>query len=228
MKRFWKTVSIDAERVVRLDDRPVRTPGRTPLAVPTDALAEAIAEEWRSVGEVIDPRAMRLTGLANAAIDRVAADPVAFAASLAKYGETDLLCYRALEPPPLVERQAAAWDPLLAWARTRYDVGFEVTSGVIPVTQPPQTIERLGKAVASRDTFALAGLSPLVTTTGSLVGALALAERAFDAETVWTAAQIDEDWQTEMWGEDSLATEAAAARRADFDAAARFLELLSG
>ncbi len=98
MKRFWKTVSTDADLVVRLDDRPVRTPGRTPLALPTAALAEAIAEEWRAVGDVIDPRSMRLTGLANAAIDRVAADPAGFAASLAKYGETDLLCYRADAP----------------------------------------------------------------------------------------------------------------------------------
>lgn len=228
MKGFWKAVSVDAERVVRLDERPLRTPGRIPLALPTDALAEAIAEEWRTVGETVDPRTMRLTGLANAAIDRITPDPAVFAAGLAKYAESDLLCYRAVEPPPLVERQAAAWDPLLAWASARYDVAFEVTAGVIPVTQSAQTVERLAKAVASRDAFALAGLSPLVTTTGSLVAALALAEGAFDAGTIWTAAQIDEDWQAEMWGADELATQAAAARHADFDAGARFLKLLSG
>ena len=133
MKRFWQTVSIDADRVVQLDDRPVRTPGRVPLALPTSALAAAVADEWRAVGETLDPRAMPLTGLANAAIDRIGPDPHAFAAGLARYGESDLLCYRAIEPAPLVERQAAAWDPVLAWARGRFDIHVEVASGVMHV-----------------------------------------------------------------------------------------------
>src|SRR5258706_744879 len=111
MERFWKDVTIDADGVVRLDDRPVRTPGRVPLALPTPALADAVADEWRGAGETIDPRTMPLTGLANAAIDRVAPDPRGFATGLAAFGESDLLCYRADSPPPLVARQAAAWDP---------------------------------------------------------------------------------------------------------------------
>ena len=115
MKRFWKDVAIDADRVVTLDGKPVRTPGRRPLALPTAALAEAVAAEWRAVGETIDPRTMPLTGLANAATDPIANDPTQFAARLAAYGESDLLCYRAEGPPLLVERQAAAWDPLLDW-----------------------------------------------------------------------------------------------------------------
>ena len=195
-----------------------------PLALPNDRLAEAIADEWRAVAGDIDPRAMPLTGLANAAIDRI--DPATFAAGLAKYGESDLLCYRADAPPPLVERQAAAWNPILDWARGRYDVHFEVTSGVIHQPQPAATIARLAEAVASRGAFELAGLSPVVTVTGSLVAALALAEGAFDAETIWAATQVDEAWQAEMWGEDALATAATAAHRADFDAGARFLSLL--
>ena len=130
MKRFWKDVTIDADRVVRLDGKPLRTPGRLSLAAPTTALAQAIAKEWRAVEGEIDPRAMPLTGLANAAIDRIAPDPAAFAASgLAAYGETDLLCYRAEGPPELVARQEAAWDPLLAWAAARYDVRFEAVAG---------------------------------------------------------------------------------------------------
>ena len=226
MKRFWTAVSIDEDRVVRLDDRPVRTPGRTPLALPSDALAEAVAGEWRAVGETIDPRAMPMTALANAAIDRVAPDPAAFAAGLARYAESDLLCYRAALPEPLVERQRAAWDPLLDWARVRYDVHIATTIGVIHVAQPPATIARLGEAVAARDAFALAGLSPVVTISGSLIAALALAEGAADAETVWRAAELDEDWQAEMWGEDALAVETRAARRAEFDAGVRFLGVL--
>lgn len=225
MKRFWKEVTVE-DAGIALDGKPVRTPGRAPLALPTPALADAVAEEWRAVGETLDPRAMPLTGLANAAIDRIAPDTAVFAAGLAAYGESDLLYYRAGEPEPLVARQAAAWDPLLDWARARYDVHFETVSGVMHRAQPPATIARLGEAVAALDAFRLAGLSPLVTVSGSLVAALALLEGAADADTVWNAAHVDEDWQAEQWGEDSLAVQARATRRADFDAGARFLALL--
>lgn len=225
MKRFWKDVTVDAERGVRLDDRPVRTPGRAPLLLPTDGLAEAVADEWRMVADDIDPRAMPLTGLANATIDRIAPDPAAFAAGLAAYGESDLLCYRADSPADLVERQAALWNPPLDWARDRYDVHFEIVTGVIHRTQPDATIERLGAAIAARPAFELAPLSPIVTITGSLVLALALAERAMEADAVWAAANLDEDWQAEQWGEDDLAMKARETRRRDFNAAALFLSL---
>lgn len=226
MKRFWTDVSVDADNAVRLDDRPVRTPARAPLALPTSALAGAVAAEWRGIAETIDPRTMPLTGLANAAIDRVAPDPARFAADLARYGESDLLYYRADGPRELVERQAAAWDPLLDWARARYDVHFDVTRGVMHRAQPEATVRRLAEALASRDPFALAALSPVVTITGTLVGALALAEGATDNDALWHAAQVDEAWQEERWGEDELATTARADRRRDFDAATRFLTLL--
>ncbi len=225
MRRFWKEVAVE-DRELRLDGRPVRTPGRAALALPTPALADAVAAEWRAVGETLDPRAMPLTGLANAAIDRIAPDPAAFAAGLARYGESDLLYYRAEGPPPLLARQEAAWDPLLDWARSRYDVHFEIASGLMHRAQPAATVARLGDAVAARGAFELAGLSPVVTVTGSLVAALALIERAADAETVWAAAQVDDAWQTEHWGEDALAAAARAAHRADFDAGARLLALL--
>ncbi|WP_375397449.1 ATP12 family chaperone protein [uncultured Sphingomonas sp.] len=226
MKRFWQKVTVDADRGVRLDDRPVRTPGRVPLLLPTDALAQAVAKEWRAVGDTIDPRAMLLTGLANAAIDRIAPDPLAFARGLGAYGQSDLLCYRADAPDPLVARQAAAWDPLLDWASRRYDVHFTLAIGVMHVAQPARTIDRLTAAVAARTPFELAAMSPLVTITGSLVAALALVEGAADAETMWRAAQVDEAWQAEQWGDDPLAIAARDARRGEFDAGARLLVLL--
>lgn len=230
MKRFWKTVAVDAERGIRLDDRPVRTPGRVPLLLPTQALAQAVADEWRAVGEgeEIDPRMMPLTGLGNAAIDRVGADPAVFAAGLARYGESDLLCYRADGPDDLVARQAAAWDPLLDWAQTRYDVHIEVATGILHRAQPELTLTRLGDAIAARDAFELAALSPIVTIGGSLIAALALAERAATADQVWDAITLDEEYQAERWGRDPLAEAGIAARRRDFDAGVRMLELLRG
>jgi len=224
VKRFWHTVSIDSGAIL-LDERPVRTPGRAPLVLPTPALAEAIAEEWRAVGEVIDPRAMPLTGLANAAIDVIAPDPARFAAGLAAYAESDLLCYRAEAPVELVARQAAAWDPLLDWARARYDVRFEIAGGIVFRPQPPETIARMGAVVAALAPFVLAALSPVVTITGSLVAALALIEGAASPEAVWAAARVDEAWQAEQWGEDDLAIAATTARRREFDAATQLLAL---
>ena len=229
MKRFYKEAAAVAANQgwsIELDGRPIKTPARQPLAAPTRGLAEAIADEWRAQGDSIDPRSMPLTGLANAAIDRVAPDPAAFARDLARYGEGDLLCYRADHPADLVARQAESWDRLLGWARGRYDVTFEIVTGIIHRPQPPATVARLAEAVAARDAFALAGLSPLVTIGGSLVIALALAEGAIEAEPAFDAAHLDELFQAEQWGEDALALEAREARRRDFNAAARFLSLL--
>lgn len=229
MKRFYKAATVRAGAAgseVLLDGRPVKTPGRNPLALPTAALAEAVAAEWNEQGERVDPRSMPMTGLANAAIDRVAPDPDAFAAGLARYGESDLLCYRAEGPAALVERQRQSWDPILAWARRLYDVDFEVTSGILPRAQPAATTERLAQATTAYDPFALAALSPLVTLSGSLLIALALAEAAIDADAAWAAATLDEAWQAEHWGEDAEAAQRLANRHAEFDAAARFLRLL--
>lgn len=226
MKRFWTDVAVTADGGITLDGKPVRTPGQVPLLLPNAALADTVADEWRSVTGEIDPRAMALTGLANAAIDRIAPDPASFAAGLAAYAESDLLCYRADSPAELVARQAAAWDPLLDWARVTYSVDFAVTTGIMHVGQPPETLARLGAAVAGRDPFMLAALAPIVTISGSLVAALALAERAFDPEAVWLASELDADWQAEQWGEDDLAIPARAARRRDFEAGVRMLGLL--
>ena len=204
----------------------MRTPARATLAVPGEALADAIAEEGRAVDDTIDPRAMPLTGIANAAIDRVAPEQHAFAGGLARYAEADLACYRSEWPPELVELQAKAWDPLLAWARRRYDVDFVTTSGMLHVPQPPATIERLAHAVAALDPYRLAALSPLVTVGGSLIAALAVLENAISPDEAWRAVSIDERWQLEQWGSDSEAQLALDNRERDFMSATRFLELL--
>lgn len=229
MKRFWKEVAVnnvDGGWAIKLDGRPLRTPARAALVVPTRALAEGIADEWRSVDLEIDPRGMPLTGIANAAIDRVEADRPAFAQGLANYAEADLACYRAEGPRELVALQEEDWDQLLAWARRRYDVDFATTSGIVHVIQPEATVERLSHAVSMLDPFRLAGLSPLVTIGGSLVAALAVLEKAMTPEEAWEAVSIDERWQLEQWGADLEAKKALEIRRRDFLAAARFLGLL--
>ncbi|MGN6155185.1 MAG: ATP12 family chaperone protein [Sphingomicrobium sp.] len=229
MKRFWKAASVaesDGNWSVLLDGKPLRTPARNALAVPGERLARAIADEWNGAGENVDPRAMPLTGLANAAIDRVAPDLEGFAAALSKYAEADLACYRAEQPRELVARQEESWDELLAWARRRFDVDFCTTSGIVHVDQPDATVGRLAQAVASFDAFRLAALSPLVTISGSLVAALAVAEGHLPAEEAWDAVTVDEQWQREQWGADAEAEAALEARKRDFLAAARFLELI--
>jgi chaperone required for assembly of F1-ATPase len=229
MKRFYKNAAVAPESsglAILLDGRPVRTPARNALLVPTEELAEAIAEEWNSQGVDIDPRTMPLTGLANAAIDRVAPDPGTFGANLSAYGESDLLCYRSEGPQALVARQADIWDPLLEWARGRYDGEFEIVRGVMHRAQPQPTVDRLARAVAARTPFQLAALAPLVTIAGSLLIALALAEGEIGLDQAWSAATLDEAWQAEQWGVDALAAQALDARRREFEAAYRFLTLL--
>jgi chaperone required for assembly of F1-ATPase len=229
VRRFWTEVAVRPDGDgwgIQLDGRPVRTPARAALVLPTESLAAALSEEWSSAGEDIDPRAMPFTGLANAAIDRVVPDRQAFAAGLGRYAEADLACYRAEGPSGLVERQAESWDSLLAWARRRYDVDFCTTVGIVHVDQPPATVERLGQAVAALDPFRLAGLSPLVTIGGSLIAALAVLDRAFTPEQAWEAVTIDDRWQLEQWGADAEAETALGNRSRDFRSGARFLELL--
>lgn len=224
LKRFWSEVAV-VEGAILLDGRSVKTPARAPLILPTAALGDAIAAEWRAVGERVDPRAMPMTGLANAAIDHVAPDPPAFVATMGAYAETDVLCYRAAAPPDLVARQALVWDPLLDWARDRFDVAFVITAGITHVTQPPVTVAGLAAATAAHAPFALVALSQLVTIAGSLIIALAVAEDVLTPAEGFAAAHLDELWQAERWGEEWSSAEARAARLTDFKAAARFLKL---
>ena len=229
MKRFWKEVAVIAEDGgwgIALDGRPMRTPQRAPLAVASAALAEAIAAEWREQGETIDPATMPMTGLTNAAIDLAAPDPTTFAEPIAAYAATDLFCYRDDRDAALQAEQAAAWNPLLAWAEARYGVEFALTQGVLPIDQPETTVAVLRDAVLAQDHWRVAALTPLVTIGGSLVAGLALIECAFEADALWEAVSLDDLYQERRWGADSEAQKARAANKRDWDNAARFLGLL--
>ncbi len=229
MKRFWKTATTvpqDGGWGIALDGRPVRTPARAPLVVPSEELAEAIAAEWNAQGSDIDPAAMPMTGIANAAIDLATGDRAAFADTIAAYAQTDLLCYRDDRDAALQGEQAAAWNPLLAWAEARHGIEFALAQGVLPIDQPAATVAALREAVHALDPFRLAPLSPLVTIGGSLVAGLALVEDAFAADMLWGAVSLDELYQERRWGADSEAQKARDRRAADWGNAARFLRLL--
>lgn len=229
MRRFYKSATaaaVEGGWTVLLDGRPIRTPGRAPLTVPTEALARAMAAEWEAQGETVTPASMPLTGFANAAIDRVPQNRDAFIDELAAYGDTDLVYYRADHPSDLVARQADAWDPIIAWAGRRFGASFELVTGITHRPQPAETLARLRSALEKRDDFHLTPMQPLVTISGSLLIALALAEGVIDADAAWAAGQLDELYQAEQWGEDALAAKSRAARRDTLDNAVRFLRLL--
>lgn len=230
MKRFYAETGIlegEGGYCATLDGKPVLTPGRARLEVPTRALGLAIAAEWAAQEDDIAPATMPLLRLAATAIDRVEGQRETVIEQVAVYGASDLLCYRAEEPPELVERQREVWQPLLDEAAGRFGGRLAVTAGITPVEQDAAALSGLRAAVAAHDHMALAGLHGATALTGSLVIGLLLAARALEAEAAWRAARVDEDFQIEKWGEDAEASAAAEAQRAELFAAARFLTLLA-
>ena len=228
MKRFYRTAAVaedDAGYALTLDGRVARTPARNVLAVPSRALAEAICAEWQAQPDTIDPRSMRLTRLANTAIDRVRDRREDVIGEIARYAETDLVCYRAAAPAELVARQSAAWQPLLDWLVRRYDSTLTVTDTVTPTPQPAHAIAALRGALAAFDVYTLTALHVVTAAAGSLVIALALAENEIAAERAFELSQLDEAFQMTQWGEDAEAAARRAALRADLLMAARFMEL---
>lgn len=229
MKRFYKTVSMVETPEgfgVALDGKPVRTPAKQTLAVPSRSLAEEIAREWRAQGDTVEPRTLPLTRLASIALDLVAPRRETVIEEIVKYAGTDLVCYRAEHPPELAARQQAHWQPLLDWATLRYDAPLTVTTGIVPRDQPAETIKAFAAAVAAYDSHRLAALHLATAACGSLVVAIALIEGRIDAEAAFTAAELDESFEIERWGEDAEQTKRRAVLQEDIALAARFASLL--
>ncbi|MEA3069994.1 MAG: hypothetical protein QOD29_1440 [Alphaproteobacteria bacterium] len=207
---------------VTVDDRPIRTPARNLLAVPSPAVAQALAEEWAEQGEFIDPAKMPLTRLANTIIDGVSKEVPEVAREVEKYLASDLVFYRADQPEALVQRQAAAWDPILEWADQSLGARFALGNGLIHVEQPLEAITAVRPAIPGHP-WRLGAVHSITTITGSALIALAVAEGAMALDRAWSAANVDEDWNMEFWGEDALALKHRAARFAEMEAAARVL-----
>jgi len=211
---------------IAIDGRPVKTPGKGDLTVPTGALAAAIAEEWNTQEGEVRPATMPLTRLATTTLDRVATQRKTVVQQTANYAGTDLLCYRAGHPPALAARQQTVWQPLIDWAVLRYDAPLSVTNGVIPKSQATTSLRAFAAAVAELDDFALTALHLATTACGSLVLGLALLEGRIDAAEAFAASQLDESFQIEAWGEDPEQLERRRALAADIEAAACFISLL--
>ena len=229
MKKFYKEVGVREDEgsfSVCLDGRPVKTPAKNSLAVPNNALADAIAEEWRTDADEIDPAAMPLTRLANSAIDRVSAHRGAVIDDIAGFAATDLLCYRSSEPPELRDRQDEDWGEILTWLKRSREIDLKSTESVLPLDQDRKDLETVRHVVASFDDFSLAGLHMVTSACGSVALGLATADGEINGDRAWELSLLEETYQINEWGEDPEATKRRANLRADIGAAARFLSLL--
>ncbi len=230
-KKFYRDARAGEEEggfVILLDDRPIRTPAGKSMAVGSEELARAIAEEWADQDETLDVETMPLTRLTATAIDRVEAKREEMHEVMRAFAGTDLLCYRAEEPPELVQRQTDRWQPLVDWAATILDAPLTVTTGVIPVNQPDAAIRALSAVVEGYDHFQLVAVSSATAAAGSVVIGVALEAGRITAEEAGDLALLDEEFQMELWGQDAEALARHRRIRADIEAAARFLALLGG
>ncbi|WP_275790853.1 ATP12 family chaperone protein [Pararhizobium gei] len=230
-KRFYTAASVGAldggRHNVLLDGRPVRTPARNAMSVPTRAVADLLVAEWDVQKEHIDPATMPVTRLVNTAIDGVAKDQRSVFEDILQFAGTDLLCYRASEPEGLIARQSAHWDPVLAWAADKLGARFILAEGVIHQAQPAAAISAYAEGLRSYATpLGLACLHTITTLTGSALLALAFAEKQLSAEQAWTLAHLDEDWQIEHWGTDDEAFQRREHRWQDMQAATATLDAL--
>ena len=218
-KRFWTETEVVSDAggfAIRLDGRPVRTPAKAALTLPTHPLAEAVAEEWAAQEDEVRPETMPFTRMANSAIDKVANEQAEVVRHLAAYGETDLLCYRAEAPDALVERQAEAWDPWLDWLAKRYGVWLTTVAGVIPESQDPEALALLTAEIGRLSVFELSAFHDLVALPGSLVLAFAVTSGEADPADIWETARVDEIWQIEQWGGDEEAEHVNELKRQAF------------
>ena len=232
VKRFYKTAEAAPHEggfALRLDQRVARTPGKTPLVVPAEPLARALAQEWDAQGEILALPAMPLTRLVHSALDGVANKMPETVAAIAAYAGSDLVCYRADDTPALAARQAQAFDPVLAFAERFLSARFVLAGGLMPVAQPPDALAAVRAAVeAHGDPLALAALADLTSLSGSVLIALAVSQGEMDAEAAWAAAHVDEDFQIERWGRDAEAQARREMRGREFAAAAFVLSALRG
>ena len=226
MKRFYSDVAAapaEGGFVVLLDGKPVKTPGRNALLLPTERLATAIAQEWHAQGEEIIATSMPLLRLANTVIDGVAVNRAGVLDAILRFGENDLLCYRAHQPPELAARQREGWDPLLDWVRKRHGAHMRVAEGLTHVDQSLDALLALRQALEAFDPFTLGAVHVIASITGSVVLALAVAHGFISGANAFALSRIDETYQAEKWGEDAEAAKRAANLAEELDKAVELM-----
>lgn len=228
IKRFYKTVSVDETKdgfCILLDGRAAKTPGKTKIIVPSKVISDMAADEWNLQKDVVDPGTMPVTRLLNSALDSVQGNKAAVVDDIANYANADLLCYRAESPLELIDLQASHWDPVLDWVRDEFGAVFDVTSGVIHVEQPTNSLKIIRDLIDKMDVFSLSATASMTNLMGSVLLALAVHKDQMTPVSAWQAAHVDEDWQAKMWGGDSEASARRALRWLEMDAAARVATL---
>jgi chaperone required for assembly of F1-ATPase len=224
-KRFYKSVAVTGQFGIVLDGRSVKTPLKAPLVLPNRALAEAVAAEWDAQIEVINPHAMPLTKLANTAVDRAVAERLKISAEILEFAGSDMVCYRAESPEGLVLHQTTHWDPIIAWARSDLNAGFETVSTITHKIQPSAALQALEAHITTLDPFSFVVIHNLTTLTGSALLAAMVAAGKIPADGAWQAANVDEDWQIGTWGEDPEAATRRAGRFKEFSACVKVVNL---
>lgn len=234
MKRFYKLVSVAhsaAGHAILLDGKPVKTPGKLPLLAPNAAIADALMAEWAAQGETIDPETMPITQIVTTAIDRAIPQRAHITREVLGYLDTDLLCYRADDPPEVAAAQAACWDAALLWFAGRFGVPLATTTGLAALKQPQAAHAAAAEAVDAMDDYRFAAFQMVVSITGSLVLALGFAEGAFEADTLYKAMHVEEDYKAALYNEDFYGRaphqeKREAGVRRDLDAAEKLISLL--
>ena len=224
-KRFYKLVVVTEKLGIALDGKNVKTPLKAPLVLPNRPLADAVAAEWEAQKEFINPHAMPLTKLANTAIDRAVAEKSNIIAEILAFAGSDMVCYRASSPETLVTRQSTHWDPIIAWAKSALKADFETASTITHRPQSAAALQASENHIAALDPFSFVVVHNLTTLTGSALLGLMLAAGAISGDTAWRAANVDEDWQIETWGEDAEAMTRRKVRLNEFSACVNFVNL---
>jgi chaperone required for assembly of F1-ATPase len=98
--------------------------------------------------------------------------------------------------------------------------------GLIHEPQPAALLDSVKQRLTGLDNWQLTAAYLLTTLLGSAFIALGQLEGQIDAEAAWAAANVEEDYQSSLWGDDWEARIRREARHREFQGLVQFLALL--
>lgn len=236
MKRFYKEVSTAALTnggwQILLDGRPVRTPGKFLLTAPTQAMAQALRQEWDAQSETIQPRTMPLTTLLTTCIERTIPDRLAITESVLAYLNGDLLCYRAPEDDTgLAAEQEKLWGPWLTWFAGHFGHTLHTTTSLVVVEQPDNAHQAISTHINTITDHEFNILQIATAVTGSIVLALAITQNAITPDEAYQCILCEELFyerkhRLEQHGLDPIEEKRRAGLLEDLNACRHYLALL--